>query len=160
MHCVPQRLRYQRFLKFFLMEGRQSRGPIVKKKDSNNVDLSLWGNCATTKHTMGCCTITSKIKINVFLNFSLLWRPSTRKSFSLWGRQPVHCPSKMDFFHVLVHCGSSPAAHQLVMDQFVLHTIYNRISFFTHLKRTKKVHYISWFWKVAWLKLKGKLNSK
>ena len=64
----------------------------------------------------GGCTITSKTKINIFWYFFFthpgLLASGTFHSkkfqknldFSLWGKQWLYCPAKMDFFRVSAHC--------------------------------------------------------
>ena len=46
MHCLPQRLKSTLFEIF--LNGGCPKGTRSVEKISNNVDFSLWGNCATT----------------------------------------------------------------------------------------------------------------
>ena len=59
MHCLPQRLKSTLFEIF--SNGVDPKGPVEWEKISNNIDFSLWGNCATTQNIS--LTFSSETKI-------------------------------------------------------------------------------------------------
>ena len=73
--------------------------------------LVLGVNVQPSKHTLGCCTIMSKTKINVFWNYTGAPLENSKifqKTLPLRQTQTVHCPAKKwTFFGVLARILSS-----------------------------------------------------
>ena len=101
MHCLPQRLK-SLFFEIFQVE----RGHGVKKKNSNNIDFSLWGNRATTQsrtniwnwnffHVLAHCVLLKQLSLfqdvmqPIRANYIILLLNQIRKKIIIFFVKPV-----------------------------------------------------------------------